>query len=176
MSLDTLRESVPDFAKDIRQNLGSLAGETLLTDQQKWGAFYAAALASGVSPVVQTFKAEAEARLSAEALNAVQAAHAIMAMNNVYYRSLHLLKNNEYTTLRAGLRMNVLANPGVDKLDFEFWSLVVSAVNGCGMCLDSHEEELRKRGMPNTHIQAGLRIASVVHAASAILRAEKAGQ
>ncbi|NDC59498.1 MAG: alkyl hydroperoxide reductase, partial [Alphaproteobacteria bacterium] len=73
-----------------------------------------------------------------------------------------------------GLRMNVLMNPGVDKTDFELWSLAVSAINGCGMCLDSHEEELRKRGLPNTHIQAAIRIAAVVNAASAVMRAEAA--
>src|SRR5690606_26177579 len=116
--------------------------------------------------------AEAKAKLSPEAYTAAKTAAAIMAMNNVYYRSLHLLANEEYRTLRAGLRMNALANPGVDKADFELWSLAVSAINGCGMCLDSHEEELRKRGLSATQIQAAIRIAAVVNAASAILRAE----
>jgi alkyl hydroperoxide reductase subunit D len=69
--------------------------------------------------------------------------------------------------------MNVIANPGVDKSDFELWCAAVSAVNGCGMCLDSHEEELRKRGVPNTQIQAALRIAAVVNAVSAVVRAEE---
>jgi alkyl hydroperoxide reductase subunit D len=174
MSLETLRDQLPEFAKDIRLNLGSLAAETLLTDQQKWGAFLAAALAVGEPRTVAAVEAEVAQRLSPTALTAVRSAHAIMAMNNVYYRALHLMNNQEYTTLRAGLRMNILANPGVDKVDFEFWSLVVSAVNGCGMCLDSHEAQLRQHGMPNTHIQAGLRIAAVVHATSAILRAETA--
>jgi lipoyl-dependent peroxiredoxin subunit D len=97
-----------------------------------------------------------------------------MGMNNVYYRSLHLLSNPEYRTLRAGLRMNVLANPGVEKTDFELWSTAVSAINGCGMCLDSHEAELKKHGVPATHIQAALRIAAVVNAVSRVLAAEEA--
>ena len=95
-------------------------------------------------------------------------------MNNVYYRSLHLLSNGEYKTLPARLRMNILANPGVEKADFELWSTAVSAVNGCGMCLDSHEVELKKHGVPNTHVQAALRIASVVNAVSRVIAAEKA--
>ncbi len=70
--------------------------------------------------------------------------------------------------------MNVIANPGVDKGDFELWSLAVSAVNGCGMCLDSHEEELRKRNFTPTQIQTALRIAAVVNAGAAVLRAEAA--
>ena len=174
MSLDALREALPDYAKDMKLNLGSLATETHLSDQQKWGCFLASAYAVGVGPVVRAFDLEAEARLTPEAISAAKAAAAIMGMNNVYYRALHLMKNQEYATLRAGLRMNILGNPGVDKIDFELWSLAVSAINGCGMCLDSHEEELRKRGASNIQIQAALRIASVVHAASAILRAEAA--
>jgi len=174
MSLEALRDALPDYAKDQKLNLGSLAAETLLTDQQKWGCFLAAAHAVGVAPVVKAIEAEAAERLAPEAATAAKAAAAVMAMNNVYYRAMHLLQNQEYRTLRAGLRMNVLMNPGVDKTDFELWSLAVSAISGCGMCLDSHEEELRKRGVPNTHIQAAIRIAAVVNAASAVMRAETA--
>jgi alkyl hydroperoxide reductase subunit D len=173
MSLDALRETIPAYAKDISLNLSSLASETLLTDQQKWGAFLASAYATGVGPVVKAIEESARAAgLSDEAATAAKAAAAIMGMNNIYYRSLHLLKNQEYRTLPARLRMNIIANPGVDKTDFELWCTAVSAVNGCGMCLDSHEEELKKRGVPATHIQAALRIASVVHAASAVIRGE----
>jgi len=173
MSLDALRETIPAYAKDISLNLSSLASETLLTDQQKWGAFLASAYATGVGPVVKAIEESARAAgLSDEAATAAKAAAAIMGMNNIYYRSLHLLKNQEYRTLPARLRMNVIANPGVDKTDFELWCTAVSAVNGCGMCLDSHEEELKKRGVPAIHIQAALRIASVVHAASAVVRGE----
>ena len=149
--------------------------ETMLSDQQKWGAFVASAHAVGVGPVIRAVEASADAAgLSEEAKTAAKAAAAIMGMNNVYYRSLHLLKNQEYRTLPARLRMNIIANPGVDKSDFELWCTAVSAVNGCGMCLDSHEDELKKRGVPNTQIQAALRIAAVVNAVSAVVRAEAA--
>lgn len=174
MSLEALRDALPDYAKDQKLNLGSLAAETLLTEQQKWGCFLASAHAIGVPQVVKAIEAEVADKLAPEAATAAKAAAAIMGMNNVYYRSMHLLQNQEYRTLRAGLRMNIMMNPGVDKVDFELWSLAVSAINGCGMCLDSHEEELRKRGVPNTHIQAAIRIAAVVNAASAVIRAEAA--
>jgi alkyl hydroperoxide reductase subunit D len=174
MSLDHLRSLIPDYAKDQRLNLGSLASETVLSEQQKWGTFLASAHALGVGPVVAAFEAETAEKLSPEAREAARAAASVMAMNNVYYRALHLMKNEEYRTLRAGLRMNVIMNPGVDKADFELWCLAVSAINGCGMCLDNHEEELKKRGMPAAQVQAALRIAAVVAAASAVLRAEAA--
>jgi len=174
MSIDAVRDLLPAYAKDISLNLGSLASETLLNDQQKWGCFLASAHAIGVAPVVKAIEAAAAERLSPEAMNAAKASAAIMGMNNIYYRSLHLMKNQEYTTLPARLRMNILANPGVEKMDFELWSTAVSAINGCGACLDAHEGELKKHAVPSTQIQAALRIAAVVHAASRIVASETA--
>jgi alkyl hydroperoxide reductase subunit D len=177
MSIDTLRELLPAYAKDLSLNLSTLAGETTLSDQQKWGAFLASAYAVGQGDVVRQIKSAAEALgLSEEAATAARAAAAIMGMNNVYYRSLHLLSNHEYRTLPARLRMNILANPGVDKVDFELWSLAVSAINGCGMCLDSHEAELKKHGVEAAKIQTAIRIAATVNAVSRVIAAERAAE
>jgi len=176
MSLDALRESLPAYAKDISLNLSSLASEQVLTESQKWGCFLASAHAVGAPEVIRQIEAVAADHMTYEAREAAKAAAAIMAMNNVYYRSLHLLHNQEYRTLPAKLRMNVLASPGAPKLDFELWSTAVSAINGCGACLDSHEQELRKHGATNVQVQAALRIASVVNAASRVIIAEAAQQ
>jgi alkyl hydroperoxide reductase subunit D len=175
MSLDTLREALPAYARDLSLNLSSLAGETTLSDQQKWGAFAASAHAVGQPEVIAAVEAAATAAgLSPEALTAAKAAAAIMGMNNVYYRSLHLLSNPEYRTLPARLRMNVIADPGVEKVDFELWCVAVSAINGCGMCLDNHEAELKKAGVPALQIQAAIRIGAVVNAVSHVVQAEEA--
>jgi alkyl hydroperoxide reductase subunit D len=174
MSLEALRETIPDHARDIRINLSQILNDALLGNQQKWGAILAAANATGFAPLIRAASADAEAKLSPEAMTAAKSAAALMAMTNVYYRAAHAMKDADYATMRTGLRMNVLADPGVDKGDFEFWSFVVSALNGCGMCLDAHEEELRRRDWPATHIQAGIRIAAVIGATAAVLRAEAA--
>lgn len=173
MSLEALRESIPEYAKDIRLNLGTLASETLLTDQQKWGTFLAAAIASRSSAVIGAVAAEVADKLSPEASTAAKAAAAIMSMNNVYYRATHLMQSDEYRALPARLRMNVIGNPGVDKTDFELWALAVSAVNGCGMCLDSHEKVVRKAGLTAEQIQGAIRIAASVHAAAAVMESEE---
>ena len=175
MSLDALRDTLPVYAKDLSLSLSTLASETLLSDQQKWGTFVASAHAVGAPEVVRLVEAAAKgAGLSPEALNAAKAAAAMMAMNNVYYRAIHLMGNAEYKTLPARLRMNIIANPGVEKTDFEIWCVAVSAINGCGACLDSHEAELKKRGVPNTAIQAALRIGAVINAVSRVSAAEAA--
>jgi alkyl hydroperoxide reductase subunit D len=175
MSLDALRAALPAYAKDLSLNLSSLASETVLNDQQKWGCFLASAYAVGEPRTVRAIEsAAAAAGLTGPEAAAAKAAAAIMGMNNVYYRSLHIMSNQEYATLPAKLRMNILGAPGAPKVDFELWSTAVSAINGCGKCLDAHEGELRRHGVTNVQVQAALRIGAVVNAVSAVLRAEAA--
>ncbi|MEX0645168.1 MAG: carboxymuconolactone decarboxylase family protein, partial [Parvularculaceae bacterium] len=162
MSLDALRDAIPDYAKDIRLNLGSLAAETALSDQQKYGVFLVSALASRNATVTKAIAGWTADKLAPEAQNAAKAAAAIMAMNNVYYRATHLMHAADYRSMPAKLRMNVIGAPGVDKVDFELWSLAASAVNGCGMCLDAHEKVVRKAGLTADQVQTALRIAAVV--------------
>lgn len=174
MSLDALRDSIPDYAKDIRLNLGTLAAETSLSDQQKYGTFLAAAYGARNARVISAIAQWTEDKLSDEAKSAAKAAAAIMAMNNIYYRATHLMSAEEYRKMPAKLRMNVIGAPGVEKVDFELWALAVSAINGCGMCLDSHEKVVRKAGLSADQIQTALRIAAAVGAAAAVMDAEAA--
>ncbi|WP_131747286.1 carboxymuconolactone decarboxylase family protein [Frankia sp. Cppng1_Ct_nod] len=169
----TLRADLPDFARDIRLNLGSVTGRSHLSEQQLWGTVLASAIASRNRTVVAELTAEARTHLTPEAHTAARTAAALMAMNNVYYRTLHLLADDEYSRLPAGLRMNAITNPGVDKVDFELWSLAVSAINGCGRCLQAHEHELRRHGMTREAIQDAIRVASVVHAVAVTLESEE---
>ena len=173
MSIDTLKQRIPDYAKDLKLNLGSLANETVLNQQQLAGTFIASALASRNALVIEAITAEFGPRMSPEALTAAKSAAAIMGMNNVYYRFVHLA-GGDYANLPARLRMNVIAKPGVEKVDFELWSLAVSAVNGCGMCMESHEKILRVAGMSQEEVQAAVRIAATVHAVAAVLDGEQA--
>lgn len=174
MSIEMLKTRLPDYAKDLKLNLSSLAAEPGLSEQQKAGTFVASALASGEPEVIGAVLGEFAPRLTPEALKAAKAAAAIMAMNNVYYRFVHLASSPDYKTLPARLRMNVIGKPGVEKVDFELWSLAVSAINGCGTCIDSHERVLRKAGLGAEQIQAAVRIAAVVNAVAATLAGERA--
>lgn len=176
MSIDTLKGALPDYARDLKLNLSTLVGEETLTEQQLWGSFVVSAIASRNPTVIQAVETEAQQHLSAEALTAARAAAAIMAMNNIYYRFVHLSSNEEYHTMPARLRMNVIGKPGVDKADFELWSLAVSAINGCGMCIDAHERELLKHGLKTEAIQAAIRIAAVVHAVAVTLEGDAVSQ
>lgn len=172
MSFAEIKSGLPDYAKDLRLNLESVLSETGapgLTDGQIRAVALASAVASRHAPVVAAAQAHAEALLSPAEIAGARAAAAMMAMTNVYYRFNHLVENQEYATLRAGLRMNVMANPGIDKISFELCALAVSAINGCGACLDSHEKVLRSHAVTAQGVQSAVRIAAVIHAVSVTL-------
>lgn len=168
MSLKDFADTLPDYAKDLRLNIGSLLNDQTLGDQRKYGLLLACAHGTGYRPIVAAAEAEVQDKLTPEAANAARAAAAIMAMNNVYYRFVHLASNPVYQTMPAKLRMNVIGNPGIDKADFELFSLAVSAQNGCGMCIDSHERVLTQHNVSSEVIQAAARIGAIMTAVATV--------
>ncbi len=174
MSIESIKEQIPDYARDTRLNLGSLGTIASLNPQQLWGTAVSAAAACRNPQLLQAIVAEAAQHMSPEALQAAKLAASIMAMNNIYYRFTHLVGNANYRNLPARLRMTAMANPGVDKLDFELWALAVSAINGCGMCMESHEHEVLAKGATVEMVQDAIRIAAILHAAAVTLEMEQA--
>ena len=173
MSIESLKSRLPEYAKDLKLNIGSLAADVTLNQQQLAGTFVAAALASRNAAVTAAVIGEFAAKLSPEALAAAKAAAAVMGMNNIYYRFTHLV-GGDYANMPARLRMNIIGRPGVDKVDFELWSLAVSAINGCGMCMEAHEKMVRQGGLTQEQVQTAIRVAAVVHAVAATLDGEEA--
>jgi len=166
-SLESLKAALPDFAKDTRLNLGSVLtpeGAPELTQAQIHLIALASAYATKDDGVIAAIEAET-AGLSDAGKNAAKAAASIMAMNNVYYRFVHLV-GGDYKTMPAKLRMNVIGTPGIEKKDFELMSMAVSAINGCGMCMEAHAHELGKAGVPPLGVQSAVRIAAVIAAAA----------
>jgi alkyl hydroperoxide reductase subunit D len=171
MSIASLQERLPSFAKDVRLNLSAIAEDESLTPQQKYGLMVACGYATRNADVAAALVAEASSRLTPETIEAAKGAATMMAMNNVYYRFLHLTSNPEYKTMPARLRMQLIGKPGVDKLDFELWSLAVSAINGCGMCMDSHDKVVRDGGLPATAVHTAVRFAAIIQSAAVALEA-----
>jgi lipoyl-dependent peroxiredoxin subunit D len=171
-TLESLREALPGYARDLQLNLGSVltaSGAPGLTERQIWAVALAAAAASRNAAFTRDIQALATRHLDAAHVNAAHAAAAIMAMNNVYYRFLHLVEDEEYARLPARLRMSVIANSGIAKADFELLALAVSAINGCGSCVASHERQLRQHGLTREAVQSAVRIAATVHAVARVL-------
>ena len=174
MSIDALKDRIPDYAKDLRLNLGSLASDISLTPQQLAGTFVASALAARNDDVTREIVAQFRDVLSEQALTAAQSANAIMGMNNIYYRFVHMA-GGEYAKMPAQLRMSVIGNPGVDNADFELWCLAVSIINGCDLCVTSHEKIVRD-ALGAAAVQTAARIAATVHAVAVTLQGADALQ
>src|SRR6185437_15370240 len=171
-TLDTLRDALPDYARDLKLNLGSVlapTGAPGLNERQIWAVALGAAEASRNPAFAAAIGELSAAHLDAAYQTGARAAAAIMGMNNVYYRFLHLVEDPEYGRMPARLRMNVIGNPGMDKADFELISLAVSAINGCGTCVASHERRVRQHGLSREAVQSAVRIAATVHAAARVL-------
>jgi lipoyl-dependent peroxiredoxin subunit D len=176
ITLDTIRDALPDYARDLKLNLGSVlttAGAPGLSEKQIWAVALASAIASRNQELTRDLETLAAARLDPAYVNGARAAAAIMGMNNVYYRFLHLVEDPEYALMPARLRMNVIANPGIEKVDFELLSLAVSAINGCGTCVASHERQLRKHEVTRETVQSAVRIAATVHAVARVLESAR---
>ncbi|MFK4380856.1 alkyl hydroperoxide reductase subunit D [Bradyrhizobium sp. USDA 223] len=169
--IDHLNRLIPDFAKDVKLNLSSMLSDEQLAEQTRYGLFLACAVATRNERVQSSFESLAAERLTPAAFTAAKAAVSVMAMNNVYYRFVHLISNKEYATMPARLRMKVIGNPGVEKTDFELWSLAVSAINGCGACMDAHEKALIDSGVAAATIQAAVRFAAIIQSLAVAIEA-----
>ncbi|MCI5050447.1 MAG: carboxymuconolactone decarboxylase family protein [Rickettsiales bacterium] len=177
MSVQALRSEFGEYAKDIKLNLGNVLSEEGapdLNEKQIYLIALASAYATKSQEVIAAISTDARSVLNDEEIEAAKASATIMAMNNIYYRFVHLASDKDYGKLPANLRMQVIGKPGIDKVDFELASLAVSAINGCGMCMDAHVHEVINGGASKTAVQSAIRIASVVNAAAQVVLIEAA--
>lgn len=177
MSLERIKSGLPDYAKDLRLNFESVlteGGAPGLSRKQIAIVALASAIASRHAPLTEAIAQFASQHADERELDGARTAAALMGMTNIYYRFQHLVDNDEYRTLRAGLRMNAMANPGGDKIDFDLAAVAVSAINGCGSCVASHERTLRKHDVSAQAVQSAARIAAVIHAVAVVLEQQSA--
>jgi len=168
MLLKELADTLPEYAKDLRLNLSSIINDQTLGEERKLGLLLSCAHGSGYKPLVDAAEAEIMGKLEDKVANAARGAAALMAMNNVYYRFVHLVANPEYGTMPAKLRMNLIGSHGIAKEDFELFSIAVSAMNGCGMCMESHERGILQHGVKPETIQSAVRIGAVLKAIATV--------
>ncbi len=169
MTLDELLESLPAYAKDLKLNLGTVLRQTELTPLQLWGTAVASAAASRHCGLLEVMKSEAAKVLEPAMIDAALSANAVMGMNNIYYRFLHLAEHEKYSTIPARLRMNAIRTHGAPPVDFELWCVAVSAINGCGKCIEAHDRVVREKGLTEESVLAAVRIASVIHGVAVVL-------
>ncbi|MGO9829457.1 MAG: carboxymuconolactone decarboxylase family protein [Myxococcaceae bacterium] len=168
-ALETLRSAIPEVAKDLRLNLGAVLQPGALSLDQVWGVAVATAIASRNPTLRQAVLEDALLTVSPQVVEDAKAAAALMAMNNVYYRFRHMVGKAEYAEKPARLRMQRLAQVATNKADFELFCLAVSAVNGCELCVRSHEEVVLASGLSSEQVHDAVRIAATMHGVAVAL-------
>lgn len=172
-ALDAVRDQLPEPAKDIRLNLQSVLADSSLTPAQRWGVAVCSAATARNRRLLDAITDEARAVVDPTVVDDALAAAALMAMNNVYYRFRHMVGKPGYAEKPARLRMNRLGKPATSTVDLELFSLAASAINGCEICVQSHEKAVLDGGLTDDNVHDAVRIAAVVHAAAVAL--ESAG-
>jgi alkyl hydroperoxide reductase subunit D len=172
--LEALRNTFPEAARDIKLNLQSVLEQSTLTPAQRWGVAAAAAIAARNPRLRAAVLAEARREVTPAVLEDAMAAATLMAMNNVYYRFRHFMRNGEdgkerYGSKPARLRMNRLVKPAGNRTDFELFALAVSALNGCQSCLAAHEKVVLEGGLSEDQVHDAVRIAATINAAAIAL-------
>ena len=164
--LEALRLSLPDVARDVRLNLQSVLSGGALSIDQRWGVAIATALATRNRALASAVLAEARPLVDEAVIADAQAAAALMAMNNVYYRFRHHIGKATYAQKPARLRMTRLAQPAASKADFELFALAVSTINGCELCVRAHEQAVVERGLSDEQVHDAVRIAATMQSAA----------
>jgi len=170
-ALEAIREKLPDAARDIRLNLQNVMDSQTLSADQRWGVALACGYAARNPELRDALVADAKAAGVSDAVfEDAKAAAVMMGMNNVYYRFRHYMgEGSSYHTMRANLRMQRLASVATNKADFELLSLAVSAINGCEMCVKSHESVVRQGGISDQAVHDAVRIAATIQATAVAL-------
>jgi lipoyl-dependent peroxiredoxin subunit D len=168
--IEALRGQLPEAAKDIKLNLQTVFQTSSLTPAQLWGVAVASAIAARHEALTRAVLADAQANdTDASVIEDAKAAAVLMGMNNVYYRFRHMIGKESYATKPARLRMNWIAKPLGPKADFELFCLAVSAINGCEMCVRSHEQVVIEGGLTEDQVHDAVRVAATIHAAAVAL-------
>ena len=163
--LQTITQKISN--KDIKININrllSMDNEQPLAVEDRAAIALSVAIALKNDQIISTLEKNHEIIDDTHKIAAKLCAET-MAMNNIYYRSIHLIDDKNLTNTPVNLRMQSLMQHGIDKSLFELMSLSVSAINGCGMCLQSHFNQL-KAHYDSEQIAIALKIASTMHALS----------
>ena len=165
--VDTIKEALPEYAKDTRLNLDSVVNRSTLDLVEANGCALAAAMATGNGKLVTFIQSGLE---DATERDAALTAASLMAMNNVWYPYVEMAEDERLTGLPAQLRMNAISSHGgTTKARFESYSLAASIVGKCHFCVKAHYETLKKEGYTVEQLRDIGRIAAVITSVARVL-------
>lgn len=169
--LEKLAAADNRFLKDLKLNVGAVLKSNNIN--KKEAALLALSVAANEKSAILTGAFEAMAKnegANDAEIAEIHACTALMNTNNVFYRFRHYLPQNQYyNNTPAGLRMSIMMNPVLGKEFFELVSLAVSALNGCEMCVTSHEHSVKQHGASEARIYDAVRLVAIIKSLVVIL-------
>jgi len=165
--VDTLKDTIPDYAKDTRLNIDAVVKRSTLPQEEAEAVALAAAFATGNTKLWTWMQGQIADQKEAEA--AITAA-SLMAMNNVWYPYVEMAEDTNLSGLPAQLRMNAIATHGGTTPErFEAYALSASIVGKCHFCVKAHYDTLKKAGYTVEQLRDIGRIAAVITAVARVL-------
>ena len=165
--VDQLKESLPDYAKDVRLNLDSVIKRSSISEDLASACALAAAFATGNGKLVSFIQSNI---VDEKERDAALAAASIMAMTNTWYPYVEMVDDENLKGLPAQIRMNAIASHGgTTKSNFEAFSLAASIVGKCHFCVKAHYETLKTEGYTVEQLRDIGRIASVMNSVAKVL-------
>lgn len=162
--VENIKNSMPEYAKDIKLNLDNVINRSGLDEIDAHACALAAAIAAGNGGLVYEIQHNS-ILVGTDERQAAMTAAALMGMNNVYYPFTEMTGDENLRKLPAGLRMTAYANHGgVSKKKFEMYALCASIVGKCHFCVKSHYDILKNEGMTVQQLQMVGKIAAVINA------------
>ncbi len=170
ISLEAMVIGETKYLRDARINLKNVLNSPLFNLKEAYLLALSIAVNEKNHILIDSFTKLAKQNEATDAEVAeIHACTSLLNANNVFYRFKHFIKKDSYQTLPAGIKMNIMVNPVLGKEFFELVSLAVSAVNGCEMCVGSHEASLQKHGAAEQRIFDAVRLSAVVRAICTII-------
>jgi lipoyl-dependent peroxiredoxin subunit D len=169
-SLVLLEKGESRYLRDMKLNLTSTLTSEHLSTKECALIGLATAVNNNNTPLTDYYTryAEEQGAIAIETGEAAGCA-SLLASNNVFYRFRHFTQKEKYSQIPARIRMQLMMKPVTGKEFFELMSLAISAVNGCEMCVNAHEDSLIKLGATEERIFDAVRIASLVTAAGKVI-------
>ena len=164
--VDTIKESLPEYAKDTKLNLDAVMNRSTLDAVEAQACALAAAMSTGNGKLVSFIQSGIEDETER---NAALTAGSIMAQNNVWYPYVEMV-GGALDGIPPQLRMNAIANHGgTTKARFEAYSLAASIVGKCHFCVSAHFDTLKKEGYSIDQLRDIGRIAATINSIAKVL-------
>jgi alkyl hydroperoxide reductase subunit D len=160
-------ERSTSVAKDLKLNIRRLVDESTLAKEEATLLVIALSKSLEFTELLQAAReAGLSLGLSDDIIQEAQENAAIMGMLNIYYRTRHFIEHHDEPAKEeygaAKLRMTSLANPAMGKERFELLAFAVSCINGCEMCVTSHEKALMHLGVTRDKLHDVIRLAATM--------------